>query len=62
VLLHEPKKRRLPRLPWPIDPARDLHAQPHAGGRVAGADVRLHTTPAPATAERASVAFGNALQ
>ena len=35
-LLDELVKRRLARLPRPVDPAGDLHAQPRAGGRVAG--------------------------
>ena len=36
VALDELVKRRLARLPRPVDPAGDLHAQPRAGGRVAG--------------------------
>ncbi len=34
--LDELEKGRLARLPRPVDPATDLHAQPQAGGRVAG--------------------------
>ena len=36
VLLHQTEQRRLTRPPRPVDPASDLHAQPQAGGRVAG--------------------------
>jgi hypothetical protein len=33
VPLDELKQRRVARLPRPVDPATDLHAQPRAGGR-----------------------------
>jgi hypothetical protein len=36
VALDERVERRLARAPRPVDPASDLHAQPEAGGRVAG--------------------------
>jgi hypothetical protein len=36
ILDHQPEKRRLPRPPWPVHPARDLHSQPQAGGRGTG--------------------------
>jgi hypothetical protein len=36
VLLDEAAQRRLARPPRPVDPARDLHAQPEAGGRGTG--------------------------
>jgi hypothetical protein len=36
VLLDEAVKRRLARPPRSVDPARDLHAQPEAGGRGTG--------------------------
>jgi hypothetical protein len=34
--VEETEQRRLPRIPRPVDPATDLHAQPEAGGRAAG--------------------------
>ena len=43
MALDELVERRLTRLPRPVDPASDLHAQPEAGGRVAGRNGRRTT-------------------
>ena len=45
VALDELEQRRLARLSRPVDPAADLHAQPRAGGRVAGTDPQADSPP-----------------
>ncbi len=52
VRLDQAKQRRVARPPRSVDPARDLHAQPEAGGRVAGTRSKRSLPPTRAQSRR----------